>query len=240
MSTADGQTAVTPTPYAAASERSASERPTTACLVMTYDVSSPAAISPPIEAVLTMWPLPWRDHHRVRRVHAVDDAADVDVDDRVPVVERELLVSPPMLMPALLNIRSSAPCAGGHVRDQRRDGGRVGDVQRDRPRRARPGHRRDRRRGGVEVEVRADDVGAGGDQRPRQRRPDPGAGAGDDRGATGEPRRPDLRRPTPPSSRRPRRPGAPPGRRRSPRAGSAGRSSSARGCAPTSRRCGRR
>ena len=31
------------------------------------------------------------DHQRVRRVHAVHDAADVDVDDRVPVVEGELL-----------------------------------------------------------------------------------------------------------------------------------------------------
>ena len=48
--------AVTPTPWAAASERSASDSPTTACLVMTYDVSRPAAISPPIDAVLTMWP----------------------------------------------------------------------------------------------------------------------------------------------------------------------------------------
>ena len=56
MSTAAGQTTVTPTPLAAASERSASESPTTACFVMTYDVISPAAISPPIEAVLTIWP----------------------------------------------------------------------------------------------------------------------------------------------------------------------------------------
>ena len=46
--------------------------------------------------------------------------------------------------------------------------------------------------------------------------------------------------PRPRSSPRRRWPGAPPGRCRWPRAGSAGRCASAPGCAPTSRRCGHR
>ena len=91
MSTAAGQTTVTPTPLAAASERSASESPTTACFVMTYDVIRPAAIRPPIEAVLTIWPDPRATISGYAARDAVHDAADVDVDDRVPLGEGEVL-----------------------------------------------------------------------------------------------------------------------------------------------------
>ncbi len=42
-----------------------------------------------MDAVLTMWPLPCADHDRVGRLDAVDHAAQVHVDDVVPVVEGE-------------------------------------------------------------------------------------------------------------------------------------------------------
>ena len=56
VSTTPGHTAVTRTPWAAASARSDRLRPATACFVIAYGVSSGAGTSPASDAVFTMCP----------------------------------------------------------------------------------------------------------------------------------------------------------------------------------------
>src|SRR5437764_14635025 len=49
-------TTVTWTPYALASSRNDMDMPTTACFTVTYGAMYAGAVSPAIDAVLTMWP----------------------------------------------------------------------------------------------------------------------------------------------------------------------------------------
>ena len=187
MSTADGQTAVTPTPWAAASERSASDSPTTACLVMTYDVSSPAAIRPPIEAVLTMWPLPWRTISGYAACTPCTTPRMLTSMIEFQWSRVSSSVSPPMLMPALLNMRSSAPASA--ATEVTSDDTAAASVTSSATARAEPGPSHDEATAEAASRSRSAQhhVGAGVHQRPRERRADTGAGAGDDRGPAGEP-----------------------------------------------------
>ena len=183
MSTADGQTAVTPTPWAAASERSASDSPTTACLVMTYDVSSPAAIRPPIEAVLTMWPLPWRTISGYAACTPCTTPRMLTSMIEFQWSRVSSSVSPPMLMPALLNITSSAPARRPPTSTSAETA--AASVTSSATARAEPGpvaRRGDRREAASRSRSAHTTWAPACDQRPRERRADPGAGAGDDRG----------------------------------------------------------
>ena len=74
----------------ASSCASVSEIDTTATLVAQYGPMNATPLSsPPIDAVLTMWPgVPCSRMIGRNVVHPVDDAPEVDVDDPLPVVER--------------------------------------------------------------------------------------------------------------------------------------------------------
>ena len=144
---------------------------------MTYDVIRPAAISPPIEAVLTIWPEP-------RRTMSGYAAATPCTTPRMFTSmiafhwsSVRSSVSPPNVMPALLKSRSG--CTSSTTR---LDGSRVGDVQRDRPGADRVGDVGGR----GDVEVRADDLRARRGERPGQAGADAGPATRDDRGLSRE------------------------------------------------------
>ena len=88
-------------------------------------------------------------------------------------------VSPPQVMPALLNIRSMRPVRSTTSSTAVLYGGRVGDVEL--PRGPRLGQGCGGACGGLAVDVGADHVGTGGGQRTAQGGADSRAGSGDDR-----------------------------------------------------------
>ena len=118
------------------------------------------------------------DHLRVGGGDAVHDAADIHVDDRVPLVEgQQFGVAAPHDARVVEHQVESAG-AGDDIVDHRLHRCGVGDVEAGR---ACPvAERRRRALGGVAVDVGADHVRACADERATQRRADAGSGTGDD------------------------------------------------------------
>ena len=114
------------------------------------------------------------------------DAADVDVDDGVPLVQGEQFGVAAPSDSGVVEHQVEPSGAGDDGVDGGRHRGRVGDVEGGRCRGAGTVQalRGAGRRGAVDVG--ADDVGARVDQGPAQRRADARAGAGDDRLLAGE------------------------------------------------------
>ncbi len=85
-----GHSALTLTgdPDAASSRNSPSLSATTPCLVTLYGAAPGSAVSPAIDAVLTMWPTTLLLHDRQERADAVDDAVQVDADHPLPQLDR--------------------------------------------------------------------------------------------------------------------------------------------------------
>jgi hypothetical protein len=121
------------------------------------------------------------DHHRVRGGDAVDDAADVHVDDGVPLGDRQVLGLAAERDAGVVEHEVQPALALGDVGHERLDGGGVGDVERHRDRRAGPGGPGRGARRGVAVQVGAADGDTVADQRAHERAADPRAAAGDDR-----------------------------------------------------------
>ena len=117
------------------------------------------------------------DHQRVGGRDAVHDAADVDVDDRVPLVQRQQLGVAAPHDPGVVEHQVQPARAAHHLVDRGLHCRRVGDVKA-----CRPGMRaqlRRRRLGGVPVDVGADHIRARRHQRAAQRGADARACAGD-------------------------------------------------------------
>lgn len=123
-------------------------------------------------------------HLRIGGRHTVHDTADVDVDDRVPLVQREQFGVAAPADACVVEHQIQSAGAVHHFVDRRRDGGGVGHIQSRCPCPiAEPGGRR---LGGVAVDVGADHVGACVHQRAAQRRADARSGTGDNGRLCGE------------------------------------------------------
>ena len=126
-----------------------------------------------------MWPWPCRDHLRVGRGHAVHDAADVHVDDRVPLVERQQFGVAAPDDAGVVEHQVEPAGAVDHVVDRGLHRRGVGDVEPCATGARAPSARRGALRG-VAVDVGAHHVGTRADERPAQRRADTRSRAGDD------------------------------------------------------------
>ena len=125
-------------------------------------------------------------HHRIGRRHSVHDAADIDVDDRVPLVQGEQFGVPAPADARVVEhqVQSAGPVH--HIVDRLLHRRCVSDVESSRARRTWAGQVLGGacRRG--PVDVGAEHVGADGHQCSAQRRADARAGSGDDRLLAGE------------------------------------------------------
>ena len=118
-------------------------------------------------------------HQGVRRGDTVNDAADVDVDDRVPLVQRQQLGVPAPHDARVVEHQVEPACSIDDLVDGGLHRRRVGDVK---ARRTGVGaKRRCGAFGGVAVDVGAHHGGTRTHKRSAQRRPDARARAGDDR-----------------------------------------------------------
>ncbi len=101
--TQPGQTTLTLTPRSAASARSESDSPTTACLVVEYGRLVGKGTRPARESGVYNMAIALPRHDRMGRLDAVDHPHQVDGNHLPPVSSRRSRASAVMAMPALLN-----------------------------------------------------------------------------------------------------------------------------------------
>ena len=182
VSTGPGHTAVTPTPWRAASGRRLCASPTTAYLVIAYGVSNGSPASPASEAISTIAPRCCSRRSGYAACTVFDRAADVHVDAARPVVGGEVLHEPADADAGVGDDDVEPTARGADLRERPTGRVEIGDVEVDV--RAPTG------------EIRPHHLRARAREPVGERRADPARGSGDhhDRAVQLQPHGPSMRR----------------------------------------------